>query len=145
VTVRVPFDARRFGWRWRLDPPEYGVRGANRTFTGLPLDRYAGTPTLIFGSPDSLTEVRDKMRLARNYITEVGKAMHYHDIAEAPALGAGADTAATAAPDAAAVADPNAPARVDPNAAAQPDPNAAALPDPNAPAVSVPGLKPRPR
>jgi hypothetical protein len=127
VVVTVPFDAHRFGWRWRLDVPEIAGRFVNRGFDGLPLDQYAGSRTLIFGSPESLAEVRRLVKLARDYVTAAAKDERERAIFDNPA-----QEAAPVAPGAVATPEPAPP----PVSA---DPNLPAVPP-----VVVPG-SPRPK
>lgn len=134
VVVTVPFDARRFGWKWRLDPPEVAGRAVNRGFDGLPIEHYAGARTLVFGSPESLVEVRRLVKLARDYVTAAAKDERERAIFDNPA-----QEAPPAAAPVATVSDPTAPAQTDPPPPAVPDPNAPAVPP-----VVVPGL-PRPK
>lgn len=73
VVVRVPFQAERFGSRWRLLPPQLGLRLLSHPLEGEPIERFAGSPHLLFGSPESLLEVRRLMKAARDYIIAVQK------------------------------------------------------------------------
>lgn len=133
VVVTVPFDAHRFGWKWRLDSAEVAGRAVDRGFDGLPIEQYAGTRTLIYGSPESLGEVRRLVKMARDYVTAAAKDERERAIFDTPA-----QEAPPAAPGA-AVPDPNNPAQSDPTATAVPGPNV-----PVAPSVVVPSL-PRPK
>lgn len=157
ITVRVPFEARRYGWGWRLLPAQIPLRSVNRTFTGDSIDYYADTPYLIFGQSGSMAEVRLLMRQARAYIIAVAQEVQRH--ADVEAVVETPPPAPTPSPDAPAadpaaeaankpalsleeltrLIDPNAPAVVVPpgSPGASPDPSAPAI-DPNAPAVVVP-------
>jgi len=73
IVVRVPFTARRFGWSWRIDAPQLALNLANRVLEGDSLERYAGLPHLIFGSPAALADVRQRVKLANNYLLAVAK------------------------------------------------------------------------
>lgn len=142
--VRLPFEARRYGWQWRLQPPLLALRTANRSFAGDSIDYYAGSPYLIFGG-STMAAVRGLMREAVAH--EIQKRSNGEAVVDAPPV---ADN--PAAPDAPAAPkppltleeltrlfDPNAPA-VEVPAAPAADPNRPAL-DPNAPAVQFPGAK----
>ena len=162
LVVRVPFEARRFGWQWRLQPPQLERRAASRTFEGSTLARYANTPYLIFGAASSRAEMRQRMTGARDYIIAVLKEVRKHADSEAvsdaaaealanrPAAdattGAGLSLANLAAFDPDAVAVELAP--VDPNAPAieQGAPKSNLPPDPGVPAaeVSLPPAAPTP-
>ena len=150
IVVRLPFEARRYGWQWRLLPPQLALRTANRSFAGDSIDYYAGSPYLIFGG-STMAGVRGLMREARTYIVavahEIQKRSNGEAVVDAPSV---ADN--PAAPDAPAASKPrltleeltrlfypNAPA-VELPAAPAVDPNRPAL-DPNAPAVQFPGAK----
>jgi len=126
VVVRVPFDADRFGWTWRIKPPQLENRTANRTLTGSSLDRYENTPYLIFG-PQTMADIRARIKAARDYVIAVNrKAQRQADgvaVPEAPSV------------DPNALAQPM-PAPVNPDAVALPDPDKPAV-DPDAPAVRV--------
>jgi hypothetical protein len=76
ILVRVPFEARKFGWKWRLQPPQLAKRTATASFDGAPLDFFTDAPSLIFGLPETLGEVRARMEAARNYILAVDKEIH---------------------------------------------------------------------
>jgi len=101
VVVRVPFIARRFGWQWRLEEPQLGLRVANRVLEGDSLDRYGDAPYLIFGGPATLAEVRRRTKIANNYVLAVAKEVQRHADGEAIAETAPAhpiaDRAATVA------------------------------------------------
>ena len=73
VVVRVPFRAERFGWSWRFTPPQLGLRLVNDTLEGDTIERYAGSPYLVFGPPERFAEVRELMTAARDYILAVKK------------------------------------------------------------------------
>lgn len=75
IVVRVPFTARRFGWTWRLGTPSVALRNASRILDGDSIDRYAGTPFLIFGGPETLVEIRNRTKQANNYVVAVAKAV----------------------------------------------------------------------
>lgn len=155
IVVRVPFTARRFGWQWRLDPVQMGLRSVNRTLEGDSLDRYDDIPYLVYGVPSTLADIRQRTRQANQYVVEVTKAIQRRSNVQAvadvaaskPAVAesAEADDDANADENEEAPAearrpafDPNAPAIVAPAF----DPNAPAVVrpafDPNAPAIVVP-------
>lgn len=96
VIVRVPFTARRFGWRWRIDQPQLGLRIANRVLQGSSLDRYEAAPYLIFGGPATLTEIRQRSQGARDYVVAVAKEVQRRSaaVAVAPARPSMADAPA---------------------------------------------------
>jgi hypothetical protein len=164
VVIRVPFEARRFAWKWRIDPPLIALRTVNRTLVGDSIELYQDVPHLVFGAAGSMAEVRQLMRLARVYVVAVAQEIQKHADLQAtvdkattvepdpnaPAISAGANAAADPAnkaalsldelqklfdPNAPAVDLPAAPVALDPNAPAA-DPNAPAA-DPNAPAVKL--------
>lgn len=129
ISIRVPFIARRFGWRWRLDAPQVALHTANRMLQGDSLDRYADTPYLIFGAPETLAEVRARIKQASKYVVEVAKAVQRHAdvpaIQDPNALPALADAPALPA-EATAVA---AQANIESRPAVDPDAPAIVLPD----------------
>ncbi|MDO8543090.1 MAG: hypothetical protein Q7S40_21870 [Opitutaceae bacterium] len=158
LVVRVPFEAHRFGWHWRIEPAQLALRSSDRTFDGATIERYAAAPHLVFGSASTFADIRRRTVLARAYVIAVAKEVQKSADAEAvgvplvdpalanlPALDANTpaiDPLADrpAVPVGAGGADPNAPA-VDPNAPPasadlpqRMDPDAPAF-DPNAPAV----------
>lgn len=156
IVVRVPFTARRFGWHWRLDPVQIGLRSVNRTLEGDSLDRYDDIPYLIYGVPSTLADIRQRTRQANQYVVEVTKAIQRRANVQAvamvtakPAVTESDEASGDAKADedededASAVAkrpaaDQNAPAMVPPAF----DPNAPAIIqpafDPNAPAIVAP-------
>jgi hypothetical protein len=148
VVVRVPFDAVRFGWSWRLKPAQLALRTSDRDFTGTSLDRYANTAYLIFGGT-GMAEIRARMRAAREYILAVNKEVRKHADVEAVADIPGVNPDAPAVSLGKMAVNPDAPA-VDPDAPAKPAapaPDTADKPavDPDAPAqpemkIEVPGL-----
>jgi hypothetical protein len=127
LVVRLPFEAKKFGWSWRLDPPQLPKQAPGGRVDGLPLGRFADAPYLIFGPPETIEEVRNRTMAAREYIFAVAKAVQRRGpgetIAEAP------NSERTAAP---------AESAANPAAGLSADPDRPAI-DPNA--VSVPGLK----
>jgi hypothetical protein len=72
IVVKVPFEARRFGWRWKLEAAQTGRRVANRGFDGNALEFFGDAQYLIY-SPQSLGEVRQRTKAAREYVTAVTK------------------------------------------------------------------------
>jgi hypothetical protein len=157
LVIRVPFEARRFAWKWRLAPPLIALRAANRAFVGDSIELYQDAPHLIFGAPGSMAEVRLLMRQARVYIVAVAQEIQKHaDLQavddtpspvqpnpDAPAVPAAGDVPADAAnkpalslEDLSRLFDPNAAAVDLPGLPEIPaaDPNAPAVADPNAPA-----------
>lgn len=136
VTVRVPFEAKRFGWHWRIQPAQLALRTADRSFDGSAIERYARAPHLVFGAPGTLADMRRRTQLARAYILAVTKEIQKRADVEAAPLDPAIAFLPAADPDAPAM-DPDAPAvKLDVDAAAI-DPDAPAV-DPNAPAVSLP-------
>lgn len=144
IVVRVPFTARRFGWRWRIDEPQLALRVANRVLQGHSLERYAATPYLIFGGPATLVEIRQRSQVARDYVVAVAKEVQRRSaaVAVAPARPSMAD-----APAQLAIADRPAqqsladlPAQSVDHEAANKVAQVAARPaiDPDAPAVFLP-------
>lgn len=129
LIVRVPFEATRFGWSWRLRPAQLANRSVERTLTGMSLDRYEGTPHLIFGPDGAMADIRARMKAARTYIIAVAKEVQKHANVQAVAeASAPATTPATIPqslltfdPDAAAVPEIKLPA-VNPDARAIPAP-----------------------
>ncbi|HUR60566.1 MAG TPA: hypothetical protein VM029_22790 [Opitutaceae bacterium] len=71
VVVRVPFEAHRFGWAWRLGPPLLDRRSASQRLEGEALTRFAGAPYLLFEDRATLGEIRRRSALARAYIVAV--------------------------------------------------------------------------
>jgi hypothetical protein len=155
VVIRVPFEARRFAWTWRIDAPLIALRSVNRTLAGDSIELYQGVPHLIFGAAGSMAEVRLLMRQARVYIVAVAQEIQKHADVQAivekpsasaldpnaPAVPAAGDPAADPANKPALsldelrkLFDPNAPAVDQPAAPTAPDPTSPAV-DPNAPAA----------
>ena len=124
IVVRVPFTARRFGWQWRIEAPQLALMTANRTFDGDTLDRYAELPHLVFGSPATLADIRQRTKLANNYVIAVAKRVQRHadveavadvrepdpSLADRPAQAAVVDLASLATLEARPAIDPDAPA-----------------------------------
>lgn len=127
VTVRVPFEAERFGWRWRLGAPQVTGRTADRSFDGWTMERFASVPHILFGAPGSLAETRSRAECARAYIVAIANEVQKRADAAAEDLPR-ANAAATAIP----VLDRS--GRIDPYAPAV-EPGVPAF-DPDAPAVS---------
>jgi hypothetical protein len=128
--VRVPFDATRTGWTWRIDPPQLGLRSIDTPFTGYALARYGGSPYLVFGTSESRTDIRQREKLARDYIVAVAKEVQKH---------ANVEAVADAAPEAPAVELPQiaeAPA-IELDSALPAAATQAAI-DPDAPAIRLP-------
>ena len=98
IVVRLPFEARRYGWQWRLQPPQLALRTANRSFAGVSIDYYAGSPYLIFGG-STMAAVRGLMREAVAH--EIQKRSNGEAVVDAPPV---ADN--PAAPDAPAAPKP---------------------------------------
>ncbi|HUR58258.1 MAG TPA: hypothetical protein VM029_11150 [Opitutaceae bacterium] len=145
LVVRVPFEARRFGWAWRLGAPLLASRSTNRRIEGDALQRFASSPYLVYESSGTLSEIRRRSALARNYIIavtkEVQKRSNVQAVADGPIL------AAQSAPIARPPILPSVAGEVAlPAAATQAaiDPNASLAGfDPDAPAIVVPGLTPK--
>ena len=115
LVVRVPFIARRFGWQWKLENPQFELRGASRTFVGDSLEFYAGTPHLIFGGARTLVEIRERTKAARDYVVTVAREVQRNADVQAveEAIPDVALAEAVAVPEASEILpaiDPNAPA-----------------------------------
>jgi len=127
VIVRVPFEAKRFGWSWRIEPAQIPLRVANRTLVGDSIERYEDAPYLIFGAPGSMAEVRRLIRQARAFIVGVTTSVQKQ-----------ADFEAVVEPPPSPIADP---AAGDPDAATKRPLTLEELTrlfDPNAPAIELP-------
>lgn len=130
IVVRVPFTARRFGWSWRIDAAQLALNLANRVLEGDSIERYDGLPHLIFGSPATLADIRQRVKLANNYLLAVAKTVQRQSevvaVTETPAV----DSALADQPARAEMLEGYA------SLASRPafDPDAPAF-DPNAPAV----------
>lgn len=144
IVVRAPFEAKRFGWAWRIEPPQLDRRYADRTFEGTGIERYSKVSHIVFGPRDAMADIRRRMQMARAYIVAVTKEVQKSayaearadapeddpSMADAPAWdpGAGApDPFAPAFDPFAPALDPDAPA-LDPHTAAV-EPGAGAVPD----------------
>lgn len=130
--VRVPFDATRTGWTWRIDAPQLGLRTIDTPFNGYALARYAGSPYLIFGTSESRSDIRQREKLARDYIVAVAKEVQKHSnveaVAETPPVIPAIELPRIAEAPATEI-DPDLPAAA----------NQAAI-DPDAPAIEIPEL-----
>ena len=73
MVVRVPFNATRFGWRWRISPAQLSDRTVDRQFSGALIERFADAPNLIFGSPATMAEVRVLTKQAQEFVTAVAR------------------------------------------------------------------------
>jgi hypothetical protein len=73
IVVRVPFIARRYGWKWRLAAPQVPLRIADRALQGDSLAVYAETPHLLFGEPKTLADIRRRIKIANDYVVLVAK------------------------------------------------------------------------
>src|SRR5690606_25225606 len=145
IVVRLPFEARRLGWKWRLIPPQVALRSASRTFSGDVVSVYQDAPHLIYGASGTMAELRLLMRHARVYIIAVAQEVQKRSMLAAVSE-PGADSAARAPAADAEPAGPDKPAPsveelqrlFDPNAPAVDLPADATAPaiDPNAPAVA---------
>lgn len=158
LTIRVPFQARRFGWTWRIEPAVLALRTTSGAFEGMILNHFAGTPHLVFGTPNAVAEMRSRIQLARSYVLAVNRAAQARAEAAArqaplgnaiadqaaitPAEGAGSLLNRAGGPDPAIDSLPAA-ARNAPAIPLAADPNAPAV-DPNAPAAPAP-VPPPPR
>ncbi len=160
IVVRVPFEARRYGWGWRLMPAQIPLRSVNRSFTGDAIEYFGDAPYLIFGQSGSMAEVRLLIRQARVYIIAVAQEVQRHAdveaVAETPTPSPAPSPDAPAADPASELAekpaltleeltrliDPNAPAVVAPATApdAAADPAAPAT-NPKTPAVKAPAVR----
>lgn len=127
MTVRVPFEAKRFGWIWRIRPAQLSSQSVDRRFEGLRIERFHDAPYLIFGVSETMPEIRNRMKAARVFVTAVAKEVQRNA-------------------DAAAVAEPTAPAGsglpIDPDKPAVEADKALPPFDPNKPAVEPDGARP---
>jgi hypothetical protein len=128
LVVRLPFEAKKFGWSWHLDPPQLPPQAPGGRADGVPLSRFADAPYLIFGPPETIEEVHNRTTAAREYIFAVTKAMQRRGSGEATADASNSERTASATAEPAS----------NPLAGALVNPDRPAI-DPNA--VSVPGLK----
>lgn len=117
MIVRVPFEAERIGWKWRVAPSQLAKRTVDRRFEGSTLDRFNDAPYLVFGVPETMPDIRARMKAARDYVTaisrEIQRRADVEAVVEAPAETADpalADREAAPALDAALLFDPNRPA-----------------------------------
>ena len=120
MTITVPFTARRFGWSWKLDAPRTELRRASREFEGESIESYAAERFLVY-SPETLAELRARMRAAQAYVAAVTDAVNFREADRAnaellPSLAT--EVARESGPQDQPAFDPNAPAIVDPNAPA---------------------------
>ncbi|MEX2044658.1 MAG: hypothetical protein WD941_04840, partial [Opitutus sp.] len=83
MVVRVPFEAKRFGWTWRIEPPQLERRMVDRTFEGSGVDRYARVPYIIFGPREAMADIRRRLQMARAYIVAVTREVQKSADAEA--------------------------------------------------------------
>lgn len=131
--VRVPFEAKRAGWRWRIEPPLLALRSVATPFNGAALVRYAGSPYLIFGTSETRAEIRQRERLARDYIIAVTKQVQkradFEAVVETPP--------ASSALEMLSIAD-EPPAAVAPEEVALPATAHQPAIDPDAPAIELP-------
>ena len=121
IVVRVPFVARRFGWQWRLEAPQLALQNANRAFEGDSIERYAARPHLIFGAPDTLADIRQRVKLANNYVLAVAKEVQRHADVEAVAEVAATDLSIADRPAQAAESSADALANIEARPAIDPD------------------------
>ncbi len=146
LVVRLPFEARKFGWKWRIEPPQLAKRVATARFDGEPLRRFSGAPYLVFGVPETMAEFHERIGAARDYVTTITKEVQRSGVSGSdrePGLGEPPSIEVPAVvapdPDPALNVDPDKPA-IDPNKPAA-DPTAISVPglpppvDPNRPAV----------
>lgn len=71
MIVRVPLEATRSVWSWRLRPDVDRARVSGRRFEGQAISRYHDTPHLIFGTVETRERMRELMSAARKFILEV--------------------------------------------------------------------------
>ena len=111
LVVRVPFEAEKFGWRWRLKPAQLALRIVSGRFEGATLDHFADAPYLIFGVPETMGDIRARMQSAREFIIAITKEIQrradVEAVAEAPLVEPAPAPAAAEAP---LPVDPNKPA-----------------------------------
>lgn len=86
MVVRVPFEAAKFGWQWRIAPAQLAHRTVDRRFEGLPLARLNAGPYLIFGLPETMADIRARMAAAREYLLAVAREVQRRDAASSPAM-----------------------------------------------------------
>jgi hypothetical protein len=132
ILAHVPFEARRFGWRWRIPPPSLALHTTSRGFEGMTLDQFTRAPFLIFNS-EHLVEMRARVRAARDYIRAVALEFQKQGgdnlMVEEPVATPAEIMAGREAVDPNAVAEPAAPVIT------VPTPDARALDSANRPAV----------
>ena len=85
LVVRVPFEAKKFGWEWRIQPPQLAKRTENGHFDGVPLSHYGDAPYLIFGIPETMPDIRARTDAARTYITTIVQEIQRHSAERASA------------------------------------------------------------
>ncbi len=73
LVVRVPFEAKKFGWKWRIAPAQLANRVAKNFFEGAPLNHFNDAPYFIFGIPETMADVRERTSQARAYIVAISK------------------------------------------------------------------------
>ncbi len=126
MVVRVPFEAEQFGWRWRFKPPQFTYVSVDREFSGATLDYLDAAPYLIFGLPETMPLVRERMKAARIFITAMTKEIQRHAdvvaVAEKPRVetGPAVDAPPGAATESIPPGDPSKPAVV-PTTGPRPD------------------------
>jgi len=74
MVMRVPLEAVRGGWSWRLTAEPQRMRVAGRIFQGEELARQP-QPHLVFGAPGVREEMRRLLQEGRRYILAVNAAM----------------------------------------------------------------------
>lgn len=128
VIVKVPFIARRFGWSWKLEAPQTALRQASRSFDGDSIEFYSSAAYLIY-SPQTLADVRAKVRAAHAYVSAVTNEVHRRSggrAIEEPVPSVATEVARESGVQDRPAIDPDAPATVDPDAPAVELPAAAA-------------------
>lgn len=114
LLVRVPFIARKFIWKWRLEPPQIAKRSANRHFEGLPRDHFNDEPSIVFGIPETMQDIRTRTNAAREYVIAIGKEIQRRSAGgsanDALAAEPAGSAAGLAAPESSPVIDPDKPA-----------------------------------
>lgn len=84
MVVRVPFEAKKFGWKWRIEAPQLGRREGERELDGVPLSHFESAPYLIFGLPNTMETIRARTTAARDYLVAVAKASQRQAAGQSP-------------------------------------------------------------
>ena len=82
LVVRVPFIAKKFGWKWRLESPQLEKRTVAGHFDGVPLGRFNDAPYLIFGLSETMSDIGARAKAARDYIIFIRQALQRYAAGE---------------------------------------------------------------